>query len=430
MFMKTNFVLAISRMESRLDKFSKALTDAKVELEHQVAEFNRQNKALKKEVELLKVRMEELEDRLVEQQDEDENEDDSAKEKRLAKYEASNTAYKDNNLKGLTQDIFELQLGVGKLTAEYLPDWPADESTWLVDPVTGDKLLHFRWDQPFGRDNNWSGICIICEHIKKKGATYLPAAQAALDTISDNNLQSCVVEKFKDLAKKFKTHCAATERSTDRRCWSCRSCLTRSARQSWQKGVRDQLFIYGRLANTHTQEQKCDVRKWKQETLPQESKYCQKKYDSAFVANLMSDDKDEVGEDGKQWEDICLIIKHIDQRWSVHMDKMFETVDAQDDPRPAKKYTICVDGTEIAENGKLWGDDEDPEELKQKKWAFEEEKEEVKHKKVKVLMELQVPPKSKMTRKQKQGKGKGKEKAMEPPANEQGDEDDIKFDEE
>jgi hypothetical protein len=92
-------------------------------------------------------------------------------------------------------------LGIPKLTGRYLPGWP-EGLDWPTQE--GRRLLRFRWERGFDDRENWMNILLIIEFIKKKGTTFLPAATNALGNISEDDLKSCVVGKYKSLQKTWR----------------------------------------------------------------------------------------------------------------------------------------------------------------------------------------------------------------------------------
>jgi hypothetical protein len=101
--------------------------------------------------------------------------------------------------------VYQHQLGVGKLTADHLPAWPDEDSPWPTDPADSTRrLLRFKWDFPYENEDNWKGIRCVSDFIKKKGVSLLAGAAGPLRVISDDDLQNCVVRKFKDMQKSLR----------------------------------------------------------------------------------------------------------------------------------------------------------------------------------------------------------------------------------
>ena len=101
----------------------------------------------------------------------------------------------------MIRTIYENALGVGKLTADGLPGFPADETAWPLRPGTEIRLTRFHWDRPHTDPHNWKNILIISKEVKDNGAQHVPAAATAIHHVSEEDRQNRVVQKFKDMAK-------------------------------------------------------------------------------------------------------------------------------------------------------------------------------------------------------------------------------------
>ena len=113
-------------------------------------------------------------------------------------------SYHSRHTKELTRYVFRLRLGVPKLKAVKLPwypDFPSDSPDWPQESGTNEKLLRFRWDKPWDNDDNFYSIRMIISHMKRHGAQLVPSASTALNSISEEDLQSRVVAKFTALQK-------------------------------------------------------------------------------------------------------------------------------------------------------------------------------------------------------------------------------------
>ncbi|KAF8968993.1 hypothetical protein BDZ97DRAFT_1654368, partial [Flammula alnicola] len=146
---------------------------------------------------------------------------------------------------------------------------------------------------------------------------------------------------------------------------------------------------------------KLDVRNRKREALPAGSEWKQPKYDAAYEYQQMSDDEDAYGEDGNLLPDVYTSCAPGSR--SEIVTQMFKEIDQQKDPRPSGQFIKRVQGevkeeqgppatktlkgrarrwmvdstwllnhpdfdTErvVADNGKLWGDETNPEELEER----------------------------------------------------------------
>ena len=155
----------------------------------------------------------------------------------------------------------------------------------------------------------------------------------------------------------------------------------------------------------------------KRDGLPEESDWRQPKFDAAMVYTLMTDDEDELDVSGKKTgrfatRPLTYRTKIVSKRVIGHnrctvilptqFQDLLDTIDAGANPRPSNKYVICAVGTpldelpplsvqkishrarrwmvrpewlaeadnkkyntpqRIIDNGKVWGDTHDPEEL-------------------------------------------------------------------
>ena len=99
--------------------------------------------------------------------------------------------------------VYAHKLGIAKLNnVQKLPWYPADsdKTTWPRIPGTEETVLRFRWDESWEHDDNFYSIRMIVSHIKHHGPHFMPAAELALLTISEDDFQ-WVVNKFLGLQK-------------------------------------------------------------------------------------------------------------------------------------------------------------------------------------------------------------------------------------
>ncbi|KAG5635456.1 hypothetical protein H0H81_011169 [Sphagnurus paluster] len=205
---------------------------------------------------------------------------------------------------------------------------------------------------------------------------------------------------------------------------------------------------------------KLEVRKRKRKNLPNDSKYCDSKYDPAFTAKLMSDDEDEYDEDGKKTNRFVsrAPLHRSKEYWLTLLEliDLLAAVDAVEDPEPSNKYIVRIRGeavdvppkkstkfankarrwmvdeawlqkeenqkydeeSRILESGKAWGDDEDPEvsalkreQIKKEKKAMSDDR---KRKTLESAIQKLDPKRAKRAgRKSNQGRGHGKNKELE-----------------
>lgn len=98
---------------------------------------------------------------------------------------------------------FEHHLGVPKLMVKHLPFWPKpnNNANWPMDASTNARLLHFQWNENYDHSDNFTALKTIMNFIHTKGASFCPAAAKAIQDISEEDLQQCIIQKFQELQK-------------------------------------------------------------------------------------------------------------------------------------------------------------------------------------------------------------------------------------
>ncbi|KAF5385084.1 hypothetical protein D9615_001060 [Tricholomella constricta] len=363
------------------------------------------------------------------------------------------TAHANSNaFKALIRTLFIDAMGCpGRLTAEALPPYPRETEAWPVKPGTTIPLMRFRWDRPHTDPDNWKNLMKISFELKENGAQTSPVAAPAIAHVSKEDRDARIIVKFKDLCKVVRKAAEESEKTEKAAVGERRGAeengdgevaedevvivavkpgLSKSLRQSRQKG-------------------KLEVRERKRNNLPIDNQYRDAKFDAAMAVTLMSDDED-CYEDGK------LVTKQYISRAPLYrtplLNEFYMAIDAAVDPRRSNKYTVRVRGepkeipppnsnllknkarrwmvrTEwleeqkaaghdeydalLADNGKLWGDAKDPEEIAKTQKRVKAEKAEIQKKRPKLEeIDMHAGPSRKRKRAGKKGKAAGPVKVM------------------
>ncbi|KAG1829703.1 hypothetical protein EV424DRAFT_1316465, partial [Suillus variegatus] len=195
---------------------------------------------------------------------------------------------------------------------------------------------------------------------------------------------------------------------------------------------------------------KLEVRIRKYENLPKESEFRDEKYRAALTESLMSQDEDEVNEQGQKTGHF---ISHAGTYRSGVMSRFLAAVDKAVDPQPPPCFTARVKGdpkelpilaakkienrarrwmvsaewlakeenkkydspSYILDNGRAWGDPKDPEEMVVGQKRVKEQKRLIASKKRVKIEEMEAKKKENGTKKGK-GKSKIRESIMPAPA--------------
>ena len=92
-------------------------------------------------------------------------------------------------------------ISTGNLLAKNLPLTYENSDGGPVDESSKHPLLRFQFSEKYLHPNNNKGIHITCDFIKKKGAEYSPCVASEICNISDSDLETMVVAKYKALQK-------------------------------------------------------------------------------------------------------------------------------------------------------------------------------------------------------------------------------------
>ncbi|KZT19678.1 hypothetical protein NEOLEDRAFT_1245665 [Neolentinus lepideus HHB14362 ss-1] len=194
----------IQILEKQLDKTQKEVKHQKDRIEN----LEEANDGLENRTQDLETRIRELEDRFGEKPGESSENDEldgvEQSRERLERLKRSVLAMKDPNLRQLIRTVFQLRMGVGHLMPDVLPAWLENEAEWPIDKATNTRLVRFKWEEPPTENANWAGVQDIVEYIRTKGGARAPSAIPALRDITDDDLESKVVQKVKDLAKNLR----------------------------------------------------------------------------------------------------------------------------------------------------------------------------------------------------------------------------------
>ncbi|KAL0948124.1 hypothetical protein HGRIS_010741 [Hohenbuehelia grisea] len=295
--------------------------------------------------------------------------------------------------------MYQDAIQCAKLTVDHLPPYPESEDDWPVQSGTDMRVIRFHWDREWSDKHNYKMIVKISEQLKSNGAQFQLAMAAAIAAVSDDDRLDSVKTQFIALYTKVKStqkNQPAAPQGDDGE--HAPQVLSTSAKQTRARG-------------------KLKVRLRKREAMALESEWRDKKYDTAFVTTLMSADEDEVDEHGK------LTGRYVSKApiyRSEQLKNLLENVDAVEDPKPSTKYKLRVRGepvdippaetkslankvcrwmvdndwlkentgydvpSRLAASGRLWGDEDDPEEVEAEQKRAKDEKEEAKRKRPKL----------------------------------------------
>ncbi|KAG1723600.1 uncharacterized protein EDB91DRAFT_1270776 [Suillus paluster] len=264
-------------------------------------------------------------------------ETDEEFERDVEKIEKSALAFGDNGLKAVVRIVFQMLMGIAKLTADVLPPYPSDDDNWPLDPATDDCLMRFCWTESHQHSDNHTNILQVIAYIRQHGATVCTGSGPALRDISEEDLHEHVIKKYQELQKKKRSHTGTVNNAP----------VSESA--------------------------KLEVCIRKFENLPEGSEFGDEKYRMALMESLMSQDEDEVDAQGQKTGHF---ISHAGTYRSDIMVKFLAAVDEAVDPNPPPCFTVRVKEwlakeenkkydlpSYILDNGCAWGDPKDPEEM-------------------------------------------------------------------
>ncbi|KAG6905053.1 hypothetical protein DXG01_005374 [Tephrocybe rancida] len=326
------------------------------------------------------------------------------------------------------------------------PTFSSDE-TWPLKPGTDIRLTRFRWDKPHTDKVNWNNLMTISKELKANGAQTSPAAADAIQFVSKEDRDGRIIQKFKDLAKEVRR----VERT------SKTSVPGSSNDGEGQDNVVDgleggggkeesvEIKVTGRPSR---QNGKLKMRIKKRELLPLDSPWRDPKYEAAMTTTLMSDDEDYYVDGklvpGRYLARPPLYRTDILNEFYTAIDSVVPddigkyTLRVRGDPKDckppkahmiknkARRWMVSPDWLNLndtnkacnkllADNGKLWGDAKDLEELVELQKRARDEKSAIQRKKIK-LEDIEA-------------KGKGKGKAKVAPVEPADDEDFSQTDE-
>ncbi|KAG6882428.1 hypothetical protein C0992_011699, partial [Termitomyces sp. T32_za158] len=195
-------------------------------------------------------------------------------------------------------------MGVGKLTGYSLPWYPEnpDKDTWPRIIGTSDPVLRFRWDEPLSHDDNYYSMRMIAGYMRTHGSSQVPSATTLLVAISEDDLQRRVSDKFLSLQKALRGvgHLDSRNRRVEVAAVSDITSINSAGLAEGQVVVKEEKKG-GRAAQLASRAAgKLLVRNRKRANLPADSIYRDKKYDTAFVSKLMSDDEEELDDKGEK----------------------------------------------------------------------------------------------------------------------------------
>ncbi|KAG0698528.1 hypothetical protein DFH29DRAFT_877949 [Suillus ampliporus] len=249
-------------------------------------------------------------------------ESDEEFERDVEKIEKSALAFGDNGLKAVVRIVFQMLMGIAKLTADVLPPYLSDNDNWPLDPATH--------DQSHQHSDNHANILRVIAYIRQHGATVCAGSGPALHDISEEDLHERVVKKYQELQKKKRSHTGVNTTAmagTVNNAPVSESAVT-VAKPSWSK-------LQSRARG------KLEVCIQKFENLPEGSEFGDEKYRTALTESLMSQDEDEVDAHGQK---TGRFVSHAGTYRSDIMVKFLAAVDEAVDPNPPPRFTVHVKG--------------------------------------------------------------------------------------
>ncbi|KAG9219998.1 hypothetical protein CCMSSC00406_0006911 [Pleurotus cornucopiae] len=419
---------------ARLERRIGDLEEDNLVLRTELDENRREGNELRAELELLRnyvdSRLVELREKMerAAQHTVDGEEDLDEQERKALESEAW---VRDNGWKDLVRTMFAKGMGISKLTPQYLPAFPEQGEDWPMRPdIPTQRLLRFKWDRDHHDQHNWEMITFISDSIVRHGAAHSPRVAPAILVVSDEDRLESVKKQFKSLARKMKD---AEKSGRNENTPEQGANDGGEARVDEGDGMVDEGLMQAqplvvpekverKLKATTRQSRargKVEVRTRKRTMLPDKSIYKSSKYDAAFTPTAMSDDEDEFGNGDVP---TGRFISRAPLYRSQILIQLYQAVDACGDPAPAKRYIPRVAGeikdipppvtkslstrirrwmvnnewltneansiydtpSRIAESGRQWGDEKDPEEIEEAHRKAKEEKEEAKRKRPRI----------------------------------------------
>ncbi|KAF8158525.1 hypothetical protein B0H34DRAFT_709223 [Crassisporium funariophilum] len=343
-----------------------------------------------------------------------------------------------NAFKGVIRLMFQQAMGCPTLKGKDLPPYPEIEEEWPLRPSDSTKMTRFRWDRPFNNKDNWKNILKISTEILQNGAQALPEAAKAITKVSEKDRIEKVRKKFTTLAQAYKTEIkketvvVVSDESDGEADEGGNGTTTKAIKKAPDPPVKQTKATFQSRAKG-----KLAVRLRKREALPTDHRLRSKKYDTAMVATLMSDDEDAYDDLGKKIPH--RFVSRPPAYRSQGLETFYQDLDKEKDPQPGDWYLervvgetkdtpppassskfenkarrwmvstvwLAKDGNgkyddgRIIDSGILWGDAKDPEDVQRLLKRVKLEKEEQAVKKEKDALKTGM----------EKSKGKGKAKA-------------------
>ncbi|GBE80041.1 hypothetical protein SCP_0212430 [Sparassis crispa] len=344
--------------------------------------------------------------------------DEGFDKKEKMRIAASAAALRDASYRELVWQAFQTRMGVPNLKPRTLPFWPKDGESMPVDPATKTDLMRFRWDQPWDAAGNYKNIRTLVTMIIKQGAELVPGAAKPIRDLLKSDAEESVKKKFRALQKALRDEKLIGARGRSVMVQRDMNAMAYEDNDSAEAGgngaVKDMPITAKKSTRTTSRAKgKLQVHIRKRTNLPKESKWRDPKYDAAFTMNLMSDDEDQVDEKG---EFTGKYISKAPAYRSQELINLFRAVDAAQDPKPPNRYIPRMKAAEtideppkvsrdlknkarhwmidqawlalennkqydvesrIVNNGHLWGDEEDPQDITEKQKRMQEAKAEI-----------------------------------------------------
>ncbi|KIL63969.1 hypothetical protein M378DRAFT_179078 [Amanita muscaria Koide BX008] len=284
----------------------------------------------------------------------------------------SKTAAKSNEIKALVREIFKIFLGITKLNeTDAIPVMEEIYDRNSLPFVRGSSEIHqvrFHWNRDLRDKHNRETLSILLEHAELRGPDLVQDVGKFLAMITTPDLRKVFDDQFNRLKKVAKgTHIKKEEDGI----------TVNKNRDTRAKG-------------------KLEARSRKREVLPDGHEYRDPKYDAAYAYQLLSDDDDAPVTNANEPR---VFISHAPLYRSKLLNDMWDAIDVIPDPSNPRQYTVRRRGEPIqrmpvrtkgfegrlrrwmvdlewlaehpeanneemiADNGRLWGDTEDPAEM-------------------------------------------------------------------
>ncbi|KAH9925452.1 uncharacterized protein BXZ73DRAFT_49957 [Epithele typhae] len=290
-----------------------------------------------------------------------------------------------------TNDAFKIWMGVTNLSkAADLPGIPGPGEEAPLVPTgqhAGTRLVRFNWLQNATYPMNARGIETLTTALRAHGNSYVPGFGEDLEKIFDADLKNRVITKFKALAANWKR----IEKSAGK---------ARAPAESEPVDVEDaqQAADNDPLMDRKIARSRAKPKQEQRKRKSAGTKWAEPKYETAFTENAASDDEDMSESEVVAGEKTCYVSR---PPWfrSAMLQECYNDLDLRNDPEPDRAALLIkrrkgpvkltavppraqtlknrlrvwmitedalegnphwLTGGRVAQNGKLWGDEDDP----------------------------------------------------------------------